>query len=94
MIFISPKIINHTNKNSMNNFTKKKTDDINNTLEESQSLSNLRDPINRWFFNEPNNDLKKMFDKFIDKRDVVKEINTNNSLKKSKIIASVNNLKN
>lgn len=91
MVFISPKIINNNSKNVMNNFTKKKTNDINKLLDESQTISNLRDPINRWFFKEPNTELKNMFGEFMNgnvpetENKVLKNINK----KKSKLISSV-----
>ena len=90
MVFISPKIINNNLKNHMNNFTKKKTNDINKLLDETQTLSNLHDPINRWFFNEPNKNLKNMFSEFINENN--KEIDkktVKNNKKKSKLISSV-----
>lgn len=92
MVFISPKII--SSKDSVNNFTKKKTNDINLLLNESQSLLNTRDPINKWFFNEPNNEVKNSFNDFIksgnnDKSDIKKV--KNKSMKQSKLMAKVGN---
>ncbi|MDR3646781.1 MAG: secretin N-terminal domain-containing protein [Candidatus Babeliales bacterium] len=89
MVFVSPKIINNTfSKNPMNSFTKNKTNDINQLIDESQSYLNVRDPINKWFFNEPDNELKNMFNDFvkIDNKEINKK---NKPVKKSKLMASV-----
>jgi type II secretory pathway component GspD/PulD (secretin) len=102
MVFISPKIISNSSvKNSMNNFTKNKTNDINQLMDESQKLLNMRDPINRWFFNEPDDELQNMFNDFVKPNDQTnmnprvaqgyagQGITVNKSIKKSKLIAKV-----
>lgn len=94
MVFISPKIINiASTKNSMNSFTKKKTNDINQLIEESQKILSQRDPINRWFFNEPDNELKNMFNDFVkpnNKDKIDMKVQENKPVKKSKLMTRIN----
>lgn len=64
MIFICPKIIKpHTDL--VTGFTKTKVKDVENLFAEMDSYENPRDPISRWFFQEPNRETNIMVNDFI-----------------------------
>jgi len=69
LILITPEIIEFNDTSRTEQFTKSKLKDAHDMLKIMHTTTELRDPVNRWFFNENANPSGSVINEFIETRD-------------------------